>query len=124
MFNATQFELFAHEWQSRFIQELAGLSQSVTIMQQVMFLILTILISLVLLYLLFDRFVRLIKIAINWGIWLYGLYNLLLIPTIKQLLLWFINVQVQVQDVTHFARDDHCPSPASIVLLGGERRLQ
>jgi hypothetical protein len=118
MFNATQFELFAHEWQTRFIQELAGLSQSVTIMQQVMFLVLTVLISLVLLYLLFDRFVRLVKVLINWGIWLYGLYNLLLIPTIKQLLLWFINVQIQ--DITHFARDndDHCPS--SLV----ERRLQ
>jgi hypothetical protein len=112
MFNATQFELFAHEWQSRLIQELAGLSQSVTIMQQVMFLILTVLISLVLLYLLFDRFVRLIKISINWGIWLYGLYNLLLIPTIKHLLLWFINVK----DVTNFAADDHCPL--------SERRLQ
>lgn len=118
MFNATQFELFAHEWQSRLIQELTGMSQSVTIMQQVMFLILTMLISLVLLYLLFDRFVRLVKLAMNWGIWLYGLYNLLLIPTIKQLLLWFINVK----DGTHFhglADDNYCPSA-----VDASRRLQ
>lgn len=91
MFNTTQLECLAHEWQNRFVQELAGLGKSITIIQQLMFLVLSMLVSLVLFYLLFDRLIRLIKFTAFWGIWFYGLYNLLQITIIKQLVLWTIN---------------------------------